>query len=204
MLDQRRSGRRRSEGRPMKDAFFKTATPSLSPGFTGAPLDRLSDRREDAAFLAALRARPDARAILSARDMPILPAGAGERDPLFPVATAGELGGARLEVLLGLEASGAPVYASLLADGAVEERADLSDGFLDRRQLVVPGRDDLTLLDLRTIAVQDLVSAPALAILGHAKAILHWHGRNGHCANCGAPTRIAAAGWRRGCDRSEE
>ena len=132
--------------------------------------------------------------------MPVLPRGAPPRDPLFPLSRVAALGGARFEALLGVDARGAPVFAALLADGAVEEIADLSDGFLDRRTLVVPGRDDLELVDLRTIAVQGLVSAQALAILGQAKAILHWHARHGHCANCGAPTRIAAAGWRRECD----
>lgn len=181
----------------MKDAFFKTAR-SFSFGFSGAPLDRISDKREDAGFLAALRQRSDARAVLIARDMPILSRDGA--DPFFSVATIGELGGARCEALLGVDPGGAPVYAALLADGAVEEIADLSDGFLDRRTLVVPGRDDLQLVDLRSIATQGLVSADVVAILGQAKAILHWHARHGHCAHCGAPTRLAAAGWRRECD----
>ena len=184
----------------MKDAFFKTAARSPAFGFAGAPLDRLSDKRDDAAALEALRRRADARTVLIVRDMPILPAGAGVRDPLFATGEAEALGGARVEVLLGVDAHGAPVYAALLADGAVEEVADLSDGFLDRRTLVIPGRDDLLPVDLRSIAVQGLVSPDATAILGQAKAILNWHARHGHCANCGAPTRIAAAGWRRECD----
>ena len=184
----------------MKDAFFKTAARSLAFGFSGAPLDRISDQREDLGAIAALRQRPDARAALIARDMPLLPRGAPPRDPLFPLQALAALGGARFEALLGVDARGAPVFAAALADNAVEEIADLSDGFLDRRTLVVPGRDDLELVDLRTIAVQGLVSAQALAILGQAKAILHWHARHGHCANCGQPTRVAAAGWRRECD----
>jgi NAD+ diphosphatase len=184
----------------MKDAFFKTVAPSLAYRFAGAPLDRISDRREDSQGLAALRQRADARFALIARDMPILPRGEAPRDPLFPLVALAALGGARFEALLGLDERGAPVFAALLADGAVAEIADASDGFLDRRTLIVPGRDDLELVDLRTIAVQGLVSPAAVAILGQAKAILHWHARHGHCANCGAPTRIAAAGWRRECD----
>jgi len=187
----------------MKDAFFKTAARSLTFGFGGAPLDRLSDKREDAAFLAALRGRADARTVVIARDMPILPilpSGAGARDPLFPIEAVERLGRPRLEVLLGLDAGRAPVYASLLDDRAVEEVADLSDGFLDRRTLIVPGRDDLELIDLRSIAVQGLAPPDALAVLGQAKAILSWHARHGHCANCGAATHVAAAGWRRECE----
>ena len=183
----------------MEDAFFKTADRSFGFSFHGNPLDRVSERREDAAFLAELRARPDARALLIARDMPILAKGEPHQ-PMFPLETAAALGGARVEILLGLEPSGAPVFAALLPDAAVEQRADLSDGFLDRRELVVPGRDDLELVDLRSIAVQGLVPPATLAILGQAKAIAHWHARHGFCANCGAPSRPAAAGWRRECD----
>ena len=99
-----------------------------------------------------------------------------------------------------IEAGGAPVFAALLPEGAVVEVADHSDGFLDRRQLVVPGRDDLSPTDLRSIAAQGLVGAQALAALGQAKAILGWHARHGFCGNCGAATRLTAAGWRRECD----
>ncbi|MGD0185605.1 MAG: NAD(+) diphosphatase [Roseiarcus sp.] len=184
----------------MKDAFFKTAARAFGFGFAGAPLDRLSAKRDDFGFVAALRERADARAALIARDMPILPKGEAPREPFFPLSAVAALGGARFEALLGLDARGAPVFAAALPDGAVEMLADESEGILDRRVLIVPGRDDLELVDLRTIAVQGLVSPDAVAILGQAKAILDWHARHGHCAHCGAPTRIVAAGWRRECD----
>ena len=132
--------------------------------------------------------------------MPILPAREGVRGPLFAIEEIAALGGARFEVLLGVDGGGAPVYAALLPDGAVEEIADLSDGFLDRRMLVAPGRQDLQLVDLRSIAAQGLVSPADVAILGQAKAILHWHARHSFCAHCGAPTRVTAAGWRRECE----
>ena len=184
----------------MNDAFFKTpARPPLF-GFAGGALDRLSERREDSAYLAGLRARPDAAAAIFARDMPILPAGEGPRSPFLPLAEVARLGGAQLEALLGVAADGAPVFAALLPDDAVEQVGGGADGFFDRRQLIVPGRGDLALVDLRSIAMQGLVAPGPLAILGQAKSILSWHVRHGFCANCGAATRVAAAGWRRECD----
>jgi NAD+ diphosphatase len=184
----------------MNDAFFKTAARAPGFAFAGAPLDRLSERREDAGFLAGLRERPDASAVAFARDMPLLRRVGEALEPLFPFAALAGLAQVQAEALLGVGADGAPIFAVLLADGAVEEIADASDGFLDRRQLVVPGRDDIALIDLRSLALQGLVAPDAIAILGQAKAVLNWHARHGYCANCGAPTRIAAAGWRRECD----
>ena len=183
----------------MDSAFFMTAGRSLGFGYQGNPLDRVSARREDADYLRDLRARPDATAALIARDMPILTRDA-PRQALFPLPVVAALGGAQLEILLGVDPAGAPVYAAMLPDAAVEMRADHSDGFLDRRVLVVPGREDLEPVDLRSIAMQGLVAPPVLAMLGQAKAIAHWHAKHGFCAHCGQASRVAAAGWRRECD----
>jgi NAD+ diphosphatase len=106
----------------------------------------------------------------------------------------------RERAFLGVQADGAPVFATRLDDSAVELRADASDGFFDRRVLVVPGRDDLALVDLRSLAMQGALAPYLIAILGQAKAVMHWHATHRFCANCGAPTRISAAGWRRECD----
>ncbi|MGD0721845.1 MAG: NAD(+) diphosphatase [Roseiarcus sp.] len=184
----------------MNEAFFKSAGRPRQFGFAVNPLDRVSERREDAGFLAALRARPDARALLLCRDTPVLKKRADSLDPLFAFDDIAAIGATRLDALLGLEADGAPVFAALLADEAVELRADSSDGFLDRRVMAAPGRDDLVLIDMRSIAVQGLLAPETIGMFGQAKALLHWHARHGHCANCGAPTRVAAAGWRRECD----
>ena len=168
-------------------------------GFVLDPLDRLSYRREDADDVARLRARDDARAIVIARDMPALLNNGARLNPLFPMAEIERLGGARIEALLGVMSDGAPVFAALLPDEVVEEQSDASDGFLDRRVLVVPGREDLKLIDLRSIAAGGLVPPEQTGMLGSAKALLHWHARRSFCSNCGARTEVAAAGWRREC-----
>lgn len=184
----------------MNEAFFKSAGRPMQFGFAVNPLDRLSERREDEAFLAALRARPDARALVICRDVPVLRKRAEGFDPLFRLDEIDALGATREVALLGVFPGGAPVYAVLLDDDAVELRADASDGFLDRRVLVAPGRDDLALIDMRSIAVQGLLAPDLIGIFGQAKALMHWHARHSHCANCGATTRAGAAGWRRQCD----
>jgi NAD+ diphosphatase len=184
----------------MNEAFFKSGERAVQFGFAANPLDRLSERREDEAFLAALRARPDARALLICRDTPMLKKRASDLDPLFRLDEIDALGAPRLIALLGLFPGGAPIYGALLDDSAVELRADASDGFLDRRVLVAPGRDDIALIDMRSIATQGLLAPDLIGVFGQAKALMHWHARHNFCANCGAATRVAAAGWRRQCD----
>jgi NAD+ diphosphatase len=168
-------------------------------GFAVEWFDRGSYRREDPVEVARLRALGDARALLIARDMPVLRNSARGLDSLMPIGEIEALGGAEVEALLGLAPGGAPIFAALLADEAVELRSDASDGFLDRRILVVPGREDLKLVDLRSIAVGGLVPHDQAAMLAAAKALMHWHARHRFCANCGASSDVAAAGWRREC-----
>jgi NAD+ diphosphatase len=167
--------------------------------FIADPLDRAMERREDAEAVAALRARADARAILIARDMPVLMKAGGELDALLPLEEIEALGGARVEALLGILPGGAPVFAALIADEAVREEADASDGFLDRRVLVAPGRDDLKLVDLRSLAAAGLAPPDQASMLAEAKALMHWHARRRFCSNCGRTSDVAAAGWRREC-----
>ena len=168
-------------------------------GFAVDWFDRGSYRREDPVEVARLRAREDARALLIARDMPVLRNSESGLDSLFPISEIEALGGAEVEALLGLVPDGAPIFVALLADEAVELRSDASDGFLDRRILVVPGREDLKLIDLRSIAVGGLVPHDQAAMLAAAKALMHWHAHHRFCANCGALTDVAVAGWRRDC-----
>ncbi len=168
-------------------------------GYAFDPLDRASTMREDPAAVAALRARDDAKVVVVARDMPVLSKTAAGLEPLMPHAEAAKLGGVRVEALLGLLPGGAPVFAALLDDEAVVEQSDSSDGFLDRRVLVLPGRDDLKMVDLRSIAAGGLVPAPEASILAAAKALLAWHARRSFCSNCGARTQVGAGGWRREC-----
>src|SRR5215217_7397802 len=59
--------------------------------------------------------------------------------------------------------------------------------------------DEHLAIDLRSIAVQGLVPADELGILAEAKALLFWHSRHRFCPNCGAPTAVSSAGFRRDC-----
>jgi len=166
-------------------------------GFAGNPLDRLSELRDNAAALADL-AGPQARAVVFAQAMPVLQSHGETFRALMPLVEARRLGEMQIEILLGRDEKGA-VFALQLPDAAVTTAAPDAAGFIDERRLSLPGRPDLSLIDLRTLAMGGLVEPPERAILGQAKSILHWHGAHSFCARCGAPTRVDHAGWRRDC-----
>jgi NAD+ diphosphatase len=51
--------------------------------------------------------------------------------------------------------------------------------------------------------VQGLVEPAHLPLIAEAKAVLHWHLRHRFCSNCGAPTAVTQAGWKRNCPQCE-
>jgi NAD+ diphosphatase len=167
--------------------------------YVSGDCDRRSDMREDAPAIAALRGAPDARAVVIARDQAVLRGEGESAAALHGIDQAAAIGAVRLEAFLGLTPAGAPRFAFWLDDGAVEMREDASDGFLDRRALVVPGRTDLRLADLRSLAMKGAFDPPTLSMIATAKALISWHATHGFCAKCGAKSHAAAAGWRREC-----
>lgn len=52
--------------------------------------------------------------------------------------------------------------------------------------------------DLRTVAEE--IDPGDAAILAQAKSLIDWHQRHGFCANCGGPTTLADAGYKRYCE----
>lgn len=164
--------------------------------FCGGGLDRVSERRDDAAFLADLAARPDARCVAIGREMTAF---AGPT-PLLPYAESVGLGAARETALLGLAPDGAPVFAVQLDDSALEQQGEKDPAVSwDTRTLALKARPDLAMRDLRSIAAAGDLDGETVALLAQAKALLAWHARHRFCSNCGAATAPAAAGWRRDC-----
>jgi NAD+ diphosphatase len=146
--------------------------------FSGNPLDRTSERRGDAAWLAAQQA---AGLFLPFWQTKPLLAGNPPR--------AAFLAGGALQardgvcVFLGLDGT-QPLFAVDLGAGeAPPAGLSLPDGseFRDMRAaaFVLPDRDT--------------------AIAGQAKALLDWNARHRFCANCGTLTEMKDGGYRRVC-----
>jgi len=150
-------------------------------GYITNPLVRHSAERDPDA-LAKAAADPGSALVLLAGDMPVLRAGE-PGSGLLPVSALGRLPAHREQVFLGT-LQGRPVIATLAAPDAAE---------------LFQNDPAYTVVDLRSIAVHGLVPAEELGILAMAKSILDWHNRHRFCANCGAQTRTAQAGFRRDC-----
>jgi NAD+ diphosphatase len=158
---------------------------SSKTGFSTNFLNRMSEKRDDTAVIEGMKRDPAARCVIIAGDLPVLKRDATVLSALHHLASASDFGAIRELAFLGLDDRG-PVFAVHL-DGEMAEAHQ--------------GRDDVTLVDLRTIAVQGLIPAETIGILGQAKSLMYWHQRHRFCSNCGAPTQVAAAGWRRECDQ---
>ncbi|HEY3912417.1 MAG TPA: NAD(+) diphosphatase [Stellaceae bacterium] len=145
--------------------------------FAGNPLDRVSQRRQDAGWVASLLDDPETR-LLPLRELkPLVREGAAAALHWQPVAPWREAidAGAPL-ILLGI--GGGRAYFALDASAA---RAAAGADAVDVRALAasIPGGE--------------------AAILAEARSLLDWHARHGFCAQCGTASAIDAAGWGRRC-----
>ncbi|MBP1806516.1 NAD+ diphosphatase [Rubellimicrobium aerolatum] len=141
--------------------------------FGGSGLDRAGELRGDAAALAALEARPGARAVVLRAGEPLVD-GPEEAPRLVRVPLA-EVTGA---ILLGRGEDGEGTWA---AEAPAE----------------APAPEGARWVDLRSVMAQ--LSPRDAELAATAKAVLGWHGTHGFCARCGAASIVAQAGWRRDC-----
>ena len=157
--------------------------------FSGNPLDRASEKRVDAEWIASKR-RDGSTLILPLWRLQPFILGSEKAQP--PV----ELGLLRPGLCDSLAAADAPcIFLGLEGQNALfaldisAARDPVSEGpiaglghFRDARAAGA------------TLPMKDA------AIMGQAKAMIDWHNRHGFCANCGAATRLVDGGWRRLCE----
>ena len=152
-------------------------------GYTESRIDRVAERRLDTAWLAACMNDARTSTYVIGGELIVLKKGNGTHDPAFAPDEVSRLAPNAEIVFLGL------------FDGAARFGTGISQASAE----ALKTRDDLFVIDLRSIAVQGLVTPEHLPPLAEAKAILHWHARHRFCSNCGAPTDMAEAGWKRAC-----
>jgi NAD+ diphosphatase len=143
--------------------------------FTGMALDRAAELREDPERVSSLLADPEARAVAAGRDGVLVTGDAVSRIALNAHA-------ANEPLLLGLE-DGTPLFAVDLEHLAASERDSLTH--------------DATIVTMRQAGTTLPQSEAGLA--AYAAALLNWHRASRFCANCGAATELAKAGYVRVC-----
>jgi NAD+ diphosphatase len=158
--------------------------PVAGLGFGANGCERAAHLRDDVEWQNSTQLSGEARFILLCRDVPLLDLEGAKPRARFTLAEAASLQAmASTTLFLGLDGE-TPLFA----------RALPADHFDD---IKTAGR--YKLIDMRSIAMQDLFSPAETALLGTAKAMGHWHQRHGFCSACGKPSTVASSGWKRSC-----
>lgn len=160
--------------------------------YTGGPLDRAGERRRDAAWLAELLNRPEAKIVPVWRDRSLVEPGDGDARQ---APRAGWLMGdaaititqhASVQVFLGIW-DDTPYFAIDLSHHEEEHLPGLVNG--------------ATFEDLRQVG--RLLADDEATILAYARGMLHWHRRQKFCSDCGSPTEPRDGGHVQACLNAE-
>ena len=172
---------------------------SAQTGYSANDLDRQSDKRDDAAYVAALKADREARAFVLAGDTIVLERDSEGYRSMFTFAEAAAKGAARETAFLGHDGVGG-VFAVLLEDAPQDlgpSREQLARIY--KNEAPAQGTTAEVRVDLRSILMQGMVSDKVAGRLAQAKSLMYWHARHRFCSNCGTSTDVGASGWKRTC-----
>jgi NAD+ diphosphatase len=153
------------------------------PAFSGMALDRMTHLRHDRSWIAGLLAEPTSWVLAAGSDGVLLD-DAGEPRVMRRLIETGRIDPAGLSepILLGLE-DGAALFAVDLDALDPAARAGLEQG-------------------ASVVALRDAgagLSRSEAGLAAYLSALLNWHRRHRFCANCGAATIVAEAGYSRRC-----
>ena len=148
--------------------------------FSGNPLDRRSDRRQDPEQVKRWFTEPHARVIPYWRRRVLV----DEADNLLHLPTnAFEADEAVTRVYLGHTPNGEALF---LLDMSAQDESEAR---------ALPGTGDL--VDLREAATRLPMQDTAITGLSHA--LMHWHSTHRFCGRCGSPSQAANGGHMRLC-----
>ncbi len=154
------------------------------PAFMDGRLDRLSGHRSEPGWYSEKLNAPDTRIAVFTADKLMVHAGP---------AGSGGIQWHSSEELPALVQGTDPVFLGIDTEGVNHFAVQAADNELEPANGMIA-------LDLRSIALQGLVSDGNLGLAAQARALLQWHVRHRFCSNCGASTRPDDAGYKRVCD----
>jgi NAD+ diphosphatase len=158
--------------------------------FTGNPLNRVSEKRTDTAWVEAKRRDPDSLVLPMWRLQPFIIGPEKAPGPL-------EVGFLRPGLADSLAAPDAPCVLLGLEGTRALFALDISAARDPANEGPLAGLGHFR--EMRGAAMSGGLPDKDIAILGQAKAMIDWHNRHGFCARCGAPTKLAEAGYKRAC-----
>ena len=167
----------------MSTQIDKPAFPLGRPAFVTDILDRAAHLRRDDEKLFAMEGQRDARAYVIYRDSLVIKQESDGARALLTMDEALKAGANPGTIFLGLR-DGAPVFGMGIRADAVEK---------------LMTRQDVTVTELRGMAMQGAIPPQQLSAIAMAKSLVTWHQRHGYCANCGARTGMKEGGWKRDC-----
>lgn len=165
-------------------------TPTIG---TTTVLDRQGLRRSDEAYITGLQSRPDTRFLVLADQKPVILSNKERTEAAIRWLSMDDLKAAGLPyatdelMFLGVDRK---TGAGRFALGVTEHRTSHAPGALEYLRPVV---------DLRSLAMQGVMSPEDLSLVGQAKALVQWHENARCCGRCGGTTLIKDGGWRRKC-----
>lgn len=162
-------------------------TPTLG---TTQLLDRASGRRADAEWLGAHRANDASRFMVLVDLKLVIAPGADRSSASIRWLTLDEVRALALAtddaLFLGIDTNGRAHFALSITD----HLARATPGAVQYFRPAV---------DLRTLAMQGVLSPEDQSLAGQARALGQWHENARCCGKCGSATRVKDGGWRRKC-----
>jgi NAD+ diphosphatase len=147
--------------------------------FAGNPLDRVSQRRQDAGWVASLLTEPATR-LLPLHDL----------KPRVRHASA-----------VALNWQDVAPWRAMIDDGKTLILLGIREGrayfALDASQAEMADDGPSAAMDARSVA--SVIDGGEAAILAEARSLIDWHARHRFCAQCGTPSVVASGGWVRHC-----
>ncbi len=158
---------------------------------TTTSLDRQGMRRSDEPYISGLLKDPAARFLVLVDQKPVIRGNKGRTEAAIRWLTQAEMAITELALdaplFLGVDRkSGAGHFAIAVT----EHRSAHAPRALELLRPIV---------DLRTLAMQGIMSAEDQSLVGQAKAMMHWHENARCCGHCGGVTLVKDAGWKRKC-----
>jgi len=153
-------------------------------------LDRLGPKRSDAEFLKSKLEAPGARFLVLADLKPVIRSNAQRTEAKLAWFSYAEL-----------TKFGLPSGEALFLGIDKASNAHFALAVTEHRTRNVPGAIEKLrpIVDLRSLAMQGIMSPEELSLCGQARALAQWHENARCCGHCGGTTLVKDGGWKRKC-----